>query len=417
MRAAGITMRLLACSLIFVATLSTLVDGATPRGSLVGVDDSIERSGRTESLSRNARGRVLPRVLQTSKNKNAMGMSGGNSLGSCASSVADSINSEITEVVTMNPSRCCNFDGPTAVFVTHAQTDPSTETGWEVFWNDMYLEIDEATEMQGTCFVFTGYNSKLMSERTLNELLIDVNTLVARLPTVPSMMSTDPTEQLDLANLFRLITNTMEAPSIGVFNAGLTNLNTEAIISGQGRIPYVGYTDDALYGSEAAAITKRLLDGVPASPLCFNARPELLYVGRRCAAYYQDVTPNPPDRIFGVTCRSDSSIDAILALLLQNSTNAVFTHVDCCQVVAEAVQRARDQTNSTIILGCQDENTAGQRVNFVTKQPIELQGYQTSSWANLPVSESIAGQDGKSVEFFPSLLSLLNTDIYSVVFF
>jgi hypothetical protein len=56
-------------------------------------------------------------------------------------------------------------------------------------------------------------------------------------------------------------------------------------------------------------------------------------------------------------------------------------------------------------------------VNFVTKQPVELQGYQTSSWANLPVIESMDGQDGTSAEFFPSLLSLLNTEIYSIVFF
>jgi hypothetical protein len=280
----------------------------------------------------------------------------------------------------------------------------------------MYLQIDETTEMRGVCFVLTGYKPQLLTQKTLSQFLVEVNTRVASLPGVPSMMSTDPTEQLELANLFRLITNTPNSPSLGVFNAGLTNLNTEAIISGQGRLPYVGYTDDALYGSEAADITKRLLDGVPANPLCFNGRPELLYVGRRCAAYYQDVTPDPPDRLFGVTCRSDSSVDAILALLLQNSTNAVFTQVDCCQVVAEAVQRARDLTNSTIVLGCQDQNTGGTRVNFVTKQPVELQSYQASSWTNLPVSESIQGQNGNEAEFFPSLLSLLNTEIYSVVF-
>jgi hypothetical protein len=396
----------------FAAAFASAVHGANPRGG------QATKSANSDELKdvRGKNDRFIPRKLQQ-MGGSSMGMMSSSSLGQCTSAVAEAISSQIAEVATMNPRRCCNYDGPTAVFVTHAQTDLTTETGWENFWNEMYMQIDESTEMAGTCFVFTGYSPTLLTEKSLNDLLIEVNTRVAQLPNnIPSMMSTDPTEQLDLANLFRIITNTPNSPSIGVFNAGLTNLNTEAIISGQARIPYIGYTDDALYGSEAAAITKRLLDGAPAAPLCFNARPELLYIGRRCAAYYQDVTSDPPDRLFGVTCRSDSSVEAILALLLENNTNAVFTHVDCCSVVSEAVERARNQTNSTIILGCQDENTGGLAVDFVTKQPIEQQGYQTSSWVNLPTTESTLGQDGKATEFFPSLLSLLNTDIYSVVF-
>ena len=392
------------------------VANASPRGSRTRSRDAAGQ----ETLHR-------PRGLQQLPNYDAtdaramspkgMGMSGGGSAtGTCTSAVAKDITSQIAEVVTLNPERCCSFNGPTAVYVTHAQYDPSTVTGLETFWNDMYLQIAETSAMEDTCFVLTGYNANLL-KRTLTELLVEVNTLVASMPNVPAMMSTDPTEQLDLANLFRQIASTPDAPSIGVFNAGLPNLNTEAIISGQGRIPYVGYTDDALYGSEAAAITLRLLDGKNATPICFNARPDLLYIGRRCAAYYQEVTNDPPDRLFGVTCRADSSVDAILALLMQDAVNAVFSHVDCCAVVSEAVQLARNRTNTTIVLGCQDEDTGGRVVNFLTKQPVELQAYQTSSWSNLPVTESSAGQNGESPEYFPSLLSLLNTEIYSVVFF
>lgn len=342
--------------------------------------------------------------------------SGDPPVGDCSSYIAKQIQT-IPEVFTRNPRRCCGFVGPTMVLVTHAQPDSSTITGFEPFWNTQYLEVASLSEMSEICFVMTGYNPDTDSEKSLNDVLLEVNELVSTITTVTSMMSTDPTEELDLVNLFRQISNSADKPSIGVFNAGISNIETEALVSGQEKLPYVGYSDDAQYGSEAAFITNRLLKGEAATPLCFNGRPQLSYVGRRCAAYYTDVTETPPSRLFGISCRADSNVNAILALILETEANAIYSQIDCCQPVALAVERARELVNHTIVAGCQDEDPSGGIFDFVTGQPIALQAYQTASWGTLPVLQSLEGLNGRAGEFFPSLTSLLETDIFTSLVF
>jgi len=337
-------------------------------------------------------------------------------VGDCNSAVASAIQ-QVPEATTLNPTNCCDFDGPVMVFVTHALSDPSTITGFEQFWNDQYLEFASTSEMSGVCFVMSGYNQTVQSDKSLNDVLIEVNQLVSQIPTVTSMMSTDPTEELNLVDLFRTISDTPDGPNIGVFNAGLKNVETESLVSGQSKLPYVGYTDDAQYGSEAASMTLRMLQGEPATPLCFNGRPQLTYVGRRCAAYYNDVTDDPPSRLFGVSCRSDSNVNAIVSLIVSSDANAVYSQIDCCTPVAQAAAMAQEMLNRTIIVGCQDEDTSGGLANFVTGQPIGLQAYQTASWATLPVLESLAGGNGRSDHNFPDLSSLLNTEIYTSLVF
>jgi len=331
----------------------------------------------------------------------------------CESRVAQAIKDAVPEVSTLNPERCCSFDGPTAVYVTHAQSDPSEPTGFEPFWNDIYIQLAETSETFDVCFVMTGVNQNEPTERTLTAILIEVNNFVSRLSDVPSMMSTDPTDANELVNLFRLINNDPNRASNGVFNAGYDNIQREAAVTGQPLLPFVGYTDDALYGVEAADITLRLLQGdAPAKPLCFNGRPDLSFVGRRCAAYYRAVTDDPPESLGGIACRDDSPVEAILALIVQQNANAVYSHVDCCGQVAQAVVLAREM-NMTIVGGCQDVGSEG--MQFVTGQPIQLQADQTASWANLPVIETLDGQDGREEQYFPSGQSLVNTEIFNTL--
>jgi hypothetical protein len=335
----------------------------------------------------------------------------------CRNKLASSL-MQVKEVFSRNPMRCCDSNGPSTVLVTHAQYDESTPTGFEPFWNTFFLEVDATTKLTGTCFVMTGVNQTMLSVRTLTDVMIDINKLVSNQSSVPAYMTTDPSEGAQLANLFRGISQQPGSLSLGVFNSGFANLQAEALVAGSESLPFVGYTDDDLYGQKAADITLRLLKTVKAKPLCFNGRPDLPFVGRRCAAYYKNVTSTPPSRYVGVTCREDSSVDAILGLLVDGKINSVFVHVDCCKVVALAAQRAKDEFNQTIVVGCQDDDTSQNGyVNFVTAQPIELEAYHVASWVSLPVVDDIGNQTGRDRALFPAPPSFLNTDIYNIVIF
>jgi hypothetical protein len=351
-----------------------------------------------------------------------VGSTAGGSVGGCKSTVADAI-TNVQGSIVLTPTRCCNHNGPTAAIITHAMWDEQTSTGLEPFWNTFYSMTDEYMAASGTCFVMSGFNQTAAEQhkKTLGEVLVQVNALVALLPSVPAIMSTDPTNDMKLVNLFRVITDTAGGPSIGVFNSGFAKINEESVVTGQDRLPYIGYTSEDDYGTEAASITLQLLKGQTPVPLCFNGRPDLPFVGRRCASYYNALTNgNPPTRYYGVTCRADSSVDALLALMVNDKVNAVFSHVDCCQPVAEAAMRAKQEYNQTIVVGCQDdsESAPSGSVDFVTAQPIELQAYQVTSWVNLPVEDASEGVDnGRANELFPSPTSFLNTAIYNIVIF
>jgi len=362
------------------------------------------------------------KMPKTSRSKNGKGKgkgkgNGGGPPGSnCNSAVAESILDIVPEVITQNPERCCDFDGPTAFFVTHAQRNDETPSGFEPFWNDIYEQIAATAMKSNVCFVMSGYDPSLAGpERTLSQILIDTNILVSQLEDVPAMMSTDPTEIVELIQTIRSISESSTLPSIGVFNAGYNNIIIEAVVSGFERLPYVGYLNDADYGTEAARVSLQLLNGVPARPLCFNARiGELDFIGERCAAYYDEITDETIEPEIGVGCSFNSTVDQILAQIISVQANAVWTHVDCCSVVADAVESARN-LGRTIVVGCQDEDTSGGRVDFVTTQPIQLQGYHASSWANFPVIKSLQGRDGRGEQYFPGLQSLVNTAIFNII--
>lgn len=367
----------------------------------------------------------------------------GGIMGSCSSPVADAIAEAVPQVITQNPDSCCDFDGPIAVYVTHALPSDITQSGFELFWDEIYTEIARTSSAADVCFVMTGVDSSVMvgGGKTLSDVLIQTNTFVSEITSVAAMMVTDPTtDNVDLINDIRRISDSTVLPSIGIFNAGYSNLIIESIVSGEGRLPYVGYLSDADYGTEAGKITLNLLDGVPAKPLCFNARLGVIdFVGERCAAYYVEVSNEgaviEPD--FGVACSANSTVADIVALLNEkngNATvNAVWAPLDCCSVVAEAVASVRTATGRTIVAGCQDGDATTTRrsgeyassssssaprsrsIDFVTQQPIALQAYSTASWANFPVLQSKLGKDGRGGQYFPSLQSLVNTAIFNTV--
>jgi hypothetical protein len=345
-----------------------------------------------------------------SSSKGDGGGGGGGGIGSCTSSTAHAILDAVPDATATNPVTCCSQGGPTAVYVTHALPDAATDSGFEVFWDEMYREVDQTSRMDGVCFVMTGISPD--SNRTLTEILIDVTTYVSQLPDVPSMMVTDPTDATSLLNTIRTISNDMGAALIGIFNAGYNNIIIESIVSAMGRLPFVGYLDDADYGTEAAKTSTALLNGVEAKPLCFNARlnTEMTLIGERCSAYYDEISNAPVDPPTGVACSSTSTSSDLFGLISNADANVVFADTPCCAAATDAVLMGR-RMGKTIVLGCMDEGPSG--VDFVTTQSVALQAYTAASWASFPVIEAQMRREGRSRQYFPSLQSLVNTPIYN----
>jgi hypothetical protein len=166
----------------------------------------------------------------------------------------------------------------------------------------------------------------------------------------------------------------------------------------------------------AAQISLELLDEAPAEPLCFNARIGLVDIlGERCAAYYSEISSQAVEPEIGVSCNANSTAAELYFIIVAQNANAVWSHVDCCSAVADAVERARKDDGRTIVVGCMDDDTSGGRVDFVTAQPIALQAYAASSWANFPVIQAQKGRDGRGEQYFPYLQSLVNTAIFNEV--
>ena len=336
------------------------------------------------------------------------------SAGPCNSAFSSFVLSSVPEAIVKNPVRCCDFDGATAAIVTHAQPDNTTTSGFEPFWNNLYDIIDAVSKKAQVCFFMTGYNPSIATGRNLSEVLIDVNQVVSTIQKIPSMMSTDPTDNDALISEIRKISSNPSFPSIGVFNAGYENIQLEKLESGLPAIPYVGYMEDQTFGREAAQVTRELLGTENPIPICFNARiGSVPLVGKRCQAYYSALQVEVEPAI-GVNCSASSTSDQILAILLAQNINTAWTHIDCCMPVAQAAQAARE-LGRNIVVGCQDD-ARGAPVDFVTRQPETLQGYATSTWANFPVMQALQGRDGRSKQYFPSLSSIVNTAIYSLVF-
>jgi hypothetical protein len=388
----------------------------------LGSKDVMMPPKRTKRSSKkhSSKGGKLVKSMKGSGKKSKRGKGKGKGKGApplrgCTSPVADAIVEGVPEVITRTPKECCGFKGPTAVFVTHAQRDADTRTGFEPFWDDFYQELVKASRMAHVCFVMTGYDQD-NAEIGLSEILIDVNTVASNLAAVPVIMTTDPTTDVNLLNLIREISDNAALPSIGIFNTGYGNILIESIVSGMKRLPFVGLADDADYGTEAGRLAVDLLGDMAAVPLCFNARPDLLFVAERCAAFYGAITFGPIDPApGGVICSADSLLEDILNQIVDSGANALFSHIDCCSAVAKAAEMASEINGREIVVGCSDEDPTGGKIDFVTALPIELQAYQSSSWANLPVIQSQLGKDGRGEQYFPSLASLINTDVFNTI--
>jgi hypothetical protein len=345
-----------------------------------------------------------------------------NGTGQCAHAVALQIAEAVPQVVTRNPDSCCHETGPVAVYVTHGLRSEHTFSGLELFWDEIYNEIERTSLTNNVCFVLTGIDAEALaaSKQTLDDVLIQTNRVVSGLDQVAAMMVTDPTANTDLITEIRRISDSALLPSIGVFNAGYNNVLVESILSGQERLPYVGYLNDSDYGIEAGKISLNLLNGVAAKPLCLNSRfGSLDFVGQRCAAYYNEITDETVDDKFGIPCSANSTATEIGALLNQPdhaTVNAVWTSLECCSAAAEAIAMVRDTTERTIVMGCQDGNAnAYTNIDFVTQQPIALQAYAAASWVNFPVIQGKLGKDVRGGQYFPSLQSLINTAIFNTV--
>jgi hypothetical protein len=114
-------------------------------------------------------------------------------------------------------------------------------------------------------------------------------------------------------------------------------------------------------------------------------------------------------------CSADSLAEDILARIVDNSASAVWSHIDCCSTVAQAAEMARRIHGRTVVVGSQDKDTTGGTIDFVTAQPIELQAYQTSTWASFPVIQVQQGKDGRGGQYFPSLGSVVNTAVFKTI--
>lgn len=225
------------------------------------------------------------------------------------------------------------------------------------------------------------------------------------------MMVADSTRGTALINLVRDISDDASLPHIGLFVSGYDKVLLESIVSGRDPLPFIGVVDpDSSYGEAAASKTLELLNGQAGVPLCFNSQLESpQFSGARCTTYYDIISPLVQiEPAAGVSCNQNST-EALVALL--DGKNAVWADKGCCELVVEAVEATR-QEGQNIVFGCQDVPTADSAVDFVTMQPVVLQAFSASSWANLPIIQAEQGKTGD--QFFPSLQSLIKTDVVNV---
>lgn len=388
-------------------------DDATGKGKGGSYDDDYAGKGKGKGGGGRQSDSPVPTPMMMAPAPNGGGFPG------CQSEIASSIEANVKHVIAINPIWCCNYVGPTAVYVTNALSDPMTPTGLEPFWDAMYMQIAAASEPQDICFVMTGIKTQDGVDRTdISTVLINANLYASSILDVVSIMSTDPTSTVELINTIRSISDTPEFPSIGIFNSGYNNIIIESVVSGKGRIPYVGYLNDEDFGKQAASISLNLLNGLEAVPLCFNARVDSLdTIGKRCAAYYDDITSAVIEPIAGVPCSATSSVQDIYNQIIAGGVNAVFTQLECCSVVADAVSLVKSNGTQpyTIVVGCMDDDTSGGKIDFVTTQPLTLQAFQTASFANFPVIQGMMGKNGRLPQYFPSTQSLVNTEIFNVL--
>jgi len=332
----------------------------------------------------------------------------------CQSPASEAIASGVSGVTTRNPKACCDFDGPVGVFITHAKSYEATSSQLEPFWDTMYHQIDETSRRLGVCFVFTAVEADFEGPAT--DVVRDLLVSASSFPRATAIMLTDTSEDATLMNEVRSISRTRGFPSVGVFNAGYDNIIVESLVSGMDRLPFVGFTNDAEFGIEAGRITRSILGDVAPRPLCFNGRPDLTFVGERCSAYYSALTTEAIQPATGIECSSQSTPQDILGFLVDNEANAVYSHIDCCRPVAQAVALAKELGQNILAAGCQDEDTSGDAsIDFVTAQPAKLQAYNAATWVAFTIQQELSGRNGREEMFFPSTQSFVNTAVFTTI--
>ena len=369
-----------------------------------------QRGNEEEGTKRRDLGKRKHSMMGTSSSTTKSSKSGSSG---CKNEFADIILDNVPEAIANLPRSCCGFDGPTAILVTHATKGSGTKSGFDPVWDKFYHEFFEASQISGTCFIMTGYDSEKDTDRTLSEILIDINTVASEISAVPAIMTTDPTSNFMLIEAVRSISERSDGPSIGVFNAGYTNIVVESLVSGKDRLQFIGNSDDRDYGTLAATAALELLESDAAVPLCLNAQSDIPIFALRCSAFYEGITTQSIEPMEGVGC--DSSTDpTLLANIIKGSDiNALFSHNECCAGAAQAVEIAREATGRNIVIGCMDVDASNGKVDFVTRQPLELQAFQTYSFAILPVNQALQGENGRNEQFFPSLSTLVHITVFN----
>ena len=333
-------------------------------------------------------------------------------VGVCSSAQSDYVLSRVPEAIARNPNRCCDYDGPVFSIITHALPDRNTDSGFESFWNAIYVDIDEAATKRGLCFFMTGVDPAVDSGRNVSEILINVNEVVSGISSVSAIMTTDPTDTPDLMKSVRSIFDNPGLPSIGVFNSGYDNVVVESLLTGEDRLPYVGSTTEDSYGKLAATATLRALNNVPPVAICLSDGHNATAI--KCKDFYSGLKASPPGNKSdeGAICSSETTDAEILSLVAATNANVLWAHQDCCEAAAAA---SNNSTGRILVVGCMDVDPVDYRLDFITTQPTRLQAQATSSWASFPVIQELKGRDGREPQYFPSLKSLIRTAIQNVM--
>ena len=377
---------------------------------LVDAPPGLRRAGKRREMSHSRLSRSSSKRSSRGKKGKGKGKRGGGANRDCLSAVARNIADSVPEVVTQNPRYCCYDRGPTAVIVTHALTSELTDSGFESLWDTVYFHFLQSSSAFGACFVMAGYDPS-ESDRSLSDVLIDVNNAASDIITVPAIMTTDPTNGTALMSTIRGISERPNGPSIGVFNAGYANIVIESLISGKDRLQYIGHQNDREYGTQAAGLALELLGKNSAKPLCLNGHPDFRFVGQRCAAFYDSTTTVDVQPRSGIDCSSPVNATELAVTIIRGGVEAIFADTKCCSGAEEAAHIARSRARHEIVVGCMDLDTTGGRVNFVTAQAIDLQSFHTFSFVSFPVVRARKGDNGRAPQFFPALETQVNTGI------
>lgn len=332
--------------------------------------------------------------------------------GQCTSNVVDIIVNSVTGAIAKTPARCCNYRGPTAVFVTHGSLDATTTSGFEPFWHTMYSNFVEIAESNNVCFVMTGYNSQAGS--SIDVTMRSVLSIASLTEQVPVIMLTDPTGNENLVEQARKTLQSSSPPLVGVFNTGFENVVAESLVSGLDRIPYIGITNEGAYGELAASAAKSLLPNDKIFPICLNSHPEMRSMQQRCESF-SDTFPAAQvanDTRMGIPCTDTADVNIVANFLNVNNINAIFAHEECCMIASRAAEQLRATRN--VVVGCMDKDSTGGKVNFITKQAVGIQAWNAFAFTNLPLQMALMSEPTLK-PLFPSLSTQVSVEVFNEI--